>query len=62
MMMLEHPPLLIFQMPSEVEEEEEVKSNNVWKHAIDILFRLSPLHPDGKTSKHGWYGPVLAMG
>ena len=35
-------------VPSE-DEEEEVKSNNVWKHAIDILFILSPLHPDGKT-------------
>ena len=35
-------------MPSEV-EEEEVKSNNVWEHAIDILFKLSPLHPDGNS-------------
>ena len=35
-------------VPSEV-EEEEVKSNNVWEHAIDILFKLSPLHPDGKS-------------
>ena len=31
------------------DEEEEVISNNVWEHAIDILFRLSPLHPDGKS-------------
>ena len=31
------------------DEEEEVKSNNVWEHAIDILFKLSPLHPDGKS-------------
>ena len=35
-------------VPSEV-EEKEVKSNNVCEHAIDILFKLSPLHPDGKT-------------
>ena len=35
-------------VPSEV-EGEEVKSNNVWEHAIDILFKLSPLHPDGKS-------------
>ena len=32
--------------PSE-DEEEEVKSNNVWEHAIDILLKLSPLHSDG---------------
>ena len=31
------------------DEEEEVKSNNVWEHAVDILFKLSPLHPDGKS-------------
>ena len=35
-------------VPSE-DEEEEVKSNNVWEHAIDILFKPSPLHPDGKS-------------
>ena len=34
-------------MPSE-DEEEEVKSNNVWEHGIDILVKLSLLHPDGK--------------
>ena len=34
---------------SEDEEEEEVISNNVWEHTIDILFTLSPLHPDGKS-------------
>ena len=34
-------------VPSE-DEEEEVKSNIVWEHAIDIPFKLSPLHPDGK--------------
>ena len=37
-------------VPSE-DKEEEVKSNNVWEHAIDILFILSPLHPDGKSLK-----------
>ena len=31
------------------EDEEDVISNSVWEHAIDILFKLSPLHPDGKT-------------
>ena len=31
------------------EDEEEVKFNDVWEHAIDILFKLSPLHPDGKS-------------
>ena len=35
-------------VPSEV-EEEEVKSNNVWEQVIDILFILSPVHPDGKS-------------
>ena len=35
-------------VPSEA-EEGEVKSHNVWEHAIDILFKLSPLHPDGKS-------------
>ena len=46
-------------VPSE-DEDEEVKSNNVWEHAIDILFKLYPLHPDGEkpqkmgqASKHG---------
>ena len=23
--------------------------NNIWEHAIDILFKLSPLHPDGES-------------
>ena len=31
-------------VPSE-DEEEEVSSNNVWEHAIDILFKLSPTSP-----------------
>ena len=35
-------------VPSE-DEEEEVRSNNAWEHAIDIQFKLSPLHPDGKS-------------
>ena len=35
-------------IPSE-DEEEDVISNNVWEHAIDTLFKLSPLHPDGKS-------------
>ena len=35
-------------VPSE-DDEEEVISNNIWEHAIDILFKLSPLHPDGKS-------------
>ena len=35
------------------DEEEEVKSNNAWENTIDILFKLSPLHPDG-TSLRKW--------
>ena len=35
-------------LPSE-DEEEEIKSNNVWEYAIDVLFKLSPLHPEGKS-------------
>ena len=34
-------------LPNE-DEEEEVKSNNVWEYAIDVLLKLSPLHPEGK--------------
>ena len=34
---------------SSKDEEYEVKSNNVWEHTIDMLFKLSPLHPDGKS-------------
>ena len=33
------------------DEEEEVNSNNVWEYAIDVLFRLFPLHPEGKCLK-----------
>ena len=32
-------------LPSE-DEEEEVKSNNVWEYAIDVLFELSALHAE----------------
>ena len=32
-------------LPSE-HEEEEIKSNHVWEYAIDVLFKLSPLHPE----------------
>ena len=35
-------------LPSE-DEEEEVKSNNVWEYAIDVLFKLSPLHAEWKS-------------
>ena len=35
-------------LPSE-DEEEDLISSNIWEHAIDNLFKLSPLHPDGKS-------------
>ena len=35
-------------LPSE-DEEEEVKSSNVWEYAVDVLFKLSQLHPEGKS-------------
>ena len=35
-------------LPSE-DEEEEVKSNNVWEYASDVLSKLSPLHPEEKS-------------
>ena len=35
-------------LPSEA-EEEEVKSNNVWEHTIDVLFKLSAPHAEGKS-------------
>ena len=35
-------------LPSE-DEEEEVKPNNGWEYAIDVLFKLSPLHSEGKS-------------
>ena len=35
------------------EDEEEVISNNIWEHAIGILFKLSPLHPDSRSLKNG---------
>ena len=52
MMMLEHLPSLTF-VPSEDEEEED-SSNNVWEHAIDILFKTLPLHLDGKRLRK-WF-------
>ena len=38
----------VLSLPSE-DEEEEVKSINVWEYASDVLFKLSPLHPEGKS-------------
>ena len=38
-----------FSVSSE-DEEEDVNSNNVWEHAIDILFKLTPLQ---KSSENG---------
>ena len=35
-------------LPSE-DEEEELKPNNVWEYAIDVLFKLSRLHPEEKS-------------
>ena len=35
-------------LPSE-DEEKEAKSNNVSEYTIDVLFKLSPLHPEGKS-------------
>ena len=35
-------------LPSE-DEEEETKPNNVWEYAINDLFKLSPLHAEGKS-------------
>ena len=37
-------------LPSE-DDDEEVKSKNIWEYAIDILFQLSPLHGEGKSLK-----------
>ena len=37
------------------DEEEEVKSNNVSEYAIDVLFKLPPLHSEGKVSESGLY-------
>ena len=39
------PTIPDLSVPSE-DDEEEVISNHVWEHAIDILFKL---HPDGKN-------------
>ena len=35
-------------LPSE-DDEEEVKSNNVWEYAINVQFHLSPLYAEGKS-------------
>ena len=48
-----HPPSQISLYPSE-DEEEEVKPNNVWQYAIDVLLKLSPLHPGAKGLKK-WF-------
>ena len=47
MMMFGHPTIPDHSLPNE-DEEEEVKSRNIWEHAIDILFKFLPLHPEGK--------------
>ena len=54
-------------LPSE-DEEEEVKSNDVWEYASDILFQQSPLHHEGEkpqkvgqTPRNGNYGTILPM-
>ena len=58
--------ILDLSLPSE-DGEEEVKSNNVWEYAIDVLFKLSPLHPEGKVLENEssikiWnYGAILPM-
>ena len=54
-------------LPSE-DEEEEAKSKDVWEYAIDTLFKLSPLHPEGKCLRK-WvkyqdmldYGTIFPM-
>ena len=53
-------------LPSE-DEDEEVKSSNVWEYAIDVLFKLSPIHCQGNASENGsniktWnYGTIVPM-
>ena len=37
-------------LPSE-DEEEEAKYNNVLEYAFDVLYKLSPLQPEGKVSE-----------
>ena len=49
-------------LPSE-DEEEEVKSNNVWEYAIDVLFQLSPLHPmETMEQFFQWYQSDITIG
>ena len=38
---------------SSEDEDEEVKLNNIWEHAIDILFTLKKPQKIGQTSNHG---------
>ena len=45
-------PISDLSLPSE-DEDEEVKLNNIWEHAIDILFTLKKPQKMGQTSKHG---------
>ena len=33
------------------EEEKEISLTTVWDHAIDTLFKLSTIHPDGRSVK-----------
>ena len=47
-------------------EEEETSLNNVWDHAIDTLFKLSTIHPDGNSlqswvqyQKHRLHGTIF---
>ena len=48
MMMLEHLAFLIFLYIVKMKKKRSF-FNNVWEHAIDIVFKLSPLHPDDKS-------------
>ena len=39
--------ILDFSVASE--EEKEITLTTIWDHAIDTLFKLSTVHPDGKS-------------
>ena len=39
-------------LPSE--EEEEVKSTYVWEYTIDVIYKLSSHHPEGKCLRK-WF-------
>ena len=50
-------------------EKQETPLNNVWDHAIDTLFKLSSVHPDGRSlqkvgsiSRNGLHGTIFPMG